>query len=235
MRYLQPYRWHLMLLPFFAASIYLPISLDIPGDRREFVTISVLYVIADLMMVHYFITESGAAKATALVVSNSIFAGIFAYTLWMHHEAQYLMTAPLFWISAWKLLIRDRRSPWYPDWAGEHMLTVYAFCTIAVGIWMYRTGHNMPTIINLMQLIGICLFGLSLATGNEGDANRREWQTIGIVGVSLYTSTCLMDVVAKYLLTGTFIATPFVAFFASLPMVIVALRDLTLARSLRSA
>ncbi len=63
-KYLWPYRWQISLLPFFAVSIWLALSLDVAGDRTEFVTISVLYAFADVLMVNYFV--AGDARGRAL-------------------------------------------------------------------------------------------------------------------------------------------------------------------------
>ncbi len=223
-----PYRWQIGMMPFFAISIWLALTHDIGGGtsaaKAEFITISLFYALADILIVNYFVSESRQVKVFSQFGAMLIFGSIFIYTYVAHGEAQYALAQPLYWLAGWKLVTHGSR--WYPARLGEKELVVYATATLLFAVWAHGHTAIVPTGVNMLQFVGLTLFGVFLAIGEDMPRQRREfWSWLGTFGVGLYTATCLVDALHKYADTGTVIATPLVAFFAALPVTIVALRD----------
>jgi hypothetical protein len=223
-----PYRWQIGMMPFFAISIWLAFTHDIGGqsatDKAEFAVISVLYALADVLIVNYFVSERRSVKVFSQFAAMNIFACIFLYTYLAHGEAQYALAQPLYWLAGWKLVTRGSR--WYPARLGEKELVAYGLAAGMFALWAYGYTDTLPTRVNLLQFVGLTAFGLFLAIGEDMPRERIEpWRWIGTCGVALYTATCLADAADKYFAHGVVIATPLVAFFAALPVTIVALRD----------
>lgn len=224
--YLWPYRWQIGLLPFFVASVWLALSLEVAGNKAEFVTISIFYAIADVLIVNFFVAESSRVRVFSQLAAMMIFASIFTFTYIAYGEAQYALAQPLFWVAGWKITAAEIAPRWYPRVLSERMLAAYVAIVSAVALWLYVTGGAIPTIVNLLQFIGLCLFGLSLAVKGEVASRELAWNSLGSLGLDLYVLTCLADVAYKYATMGEIIATPLVAFLAASPVAIVATRDL---------
>ena len=162
------------------------------------------------------------------LIALVLFALVFFYTLGAYGEAQYVLAQPFFWVAGWKALTKETKPRWYPHRLGETPLVVGAAFVAVLAAMIYRYTHLIPTPINLLQFVGACLFGVALAVGNDAPKIRQGlWRTLGAVGVGLYTAMCLGDVAYKYIFVGQVIATPLVAFFAALPVAVVAARDVS--------
>lgn len=224
------YRWQIGMMPFFAISIWLALTQDIGGTshaaKTEFVIISVLYVIADVLIVNYFVSTHETTRALSQIAAMTLFTSIFLYTYTAHGEAQYVLAQPLYWVAGWKLLTRNHRA-WYPSMLNERLLTSYALATMLLVAGANIRAVDFAAGIHLLQLAGLSLFGVFLGIKEEIEDTERArlWRWIGTGGVGLYTLACLADAVHKYVGAGAIIATPLVAFFAALPVTIVSLRD----------
>ena len=223
---LNNYRWQLYMAPFFVASIWLALTLHVAKNQTEFAIISVLYALADIMIVNFFVVGSRRIKAFSIVGASTIFFAIFLYTYVVHGEVQYVFTQPLFLAATWKLAARELKPTAYPSFLTEKVVATYWVVTLVAACVVFVRLDVIPTVVNLIQLVGLSLFGLYLAIGDDVVASRKEFvHLLGTIGVGTYTAFCLVDVWYKWYMTGEFIATPFVAFFASLPVAIVALRE----------
>lgn len=223
---LWPYRWQIGLMPFFAGSVWLAFSLNITDRRTEFIAISLWYAFGDVLMVNAFVAESKRIRTLSQGFASIIFTGVFLYTYFAHREAEYALTQPLFWIATWKRMSEEVRPAWYPRMLDERALSVLITLILVAALVLFLCTSAIPTIINLMQTLGLCMFGGMLAVGNEIPAQRRRlWSMAGTIGLWIFTLCCLGDVAYKYISVGTVIATPFIAFFAALPVAIVSFRD----------
>lgn len=224
-RYLWSYRWQIGLLPFFVASVWLATSLEVAGDKKEFVTIAVFYAIADILIVNYFVAQMAIVRVLSQCIAMTIFASIFFFTYIAYGEAQYALAQPLFWVAGWKIVTREYWKEWYPHFLSPHVIALYAIAAIGTALWAHLSGLGVPTIINVLQTIGLCGFGFFLATQGELRVAQHA-RFLGLLGLDMYVLTCVGDVVHKYVVSGDIIATPLVAFLAALPVAIVATRDM---------
>ncbi len=122
MQILYPYRWQLGLLPFFVVSIWLAFSLDVAKNKGEFVTIAVLYVMADILMVNSFVAENRRIRAYSQLGASITFTCVFFFTYWAYSEVQYALAQPLFWVAAWKIIAEESDQRLYPYFLGEGTL-----------------------------------------------------------------------------------------------------------------
>jgi len=222
----KTYKWQLITAPFFIVSLFIALTLNATSNRHEFIIISVLYTLADILTVNFFTCTKRKTRGYSLAGAVVIFFSVFLYTFWVHKEIQYIFTQPLFLIAGWKSATRELKPTLYPAFLNEPLLTKYCVFTIIIAVIMYAQLDVIPTYINLVQLIGLSMFGLFIATGSDiAEQKKARMHMFGTIGISIYTLCCLGDVWYKWYMSGDIIATPFVAFFASVPVVIVALKE----------
>lgn len=222
-RYLWPYRWQIGLLPFFVASVWLALSLEVAGNKAEFVIISVAYAAADILMVNYFVAENRRARALSQAGAMTIFASVFLFTYLAYGEAQYMLAQPLFWVAGWKSIAEVTAPQWYPYFLGKKALVGYWFAAALVAFWEYLSGGSVHSLVHLVQFFGVSLLGLSLALDKR--ALDAFWRHAGALGLIIFTLMCLVDVLTKYTTQREIIATPLVAFFAAFPVAIMAVES----------
>ncbi len=221
-RWWWSYRWQLGMLPFFVASLSIALAIDITDRRIEFIGISVLYALGDVLMVHAFAATRMSARAKAQGCAMLIFGSVFLYTWIAHGEAEYILAQPLFWIAGWKRISSELLPSWYPHALNTRIVVALTACILIVSVLVFTYTDLVPSTINFLQVIGLCAFGSMLAADNETRLHAR----IGTIGLWVFTLSCAGDVVHKYMFVGHIIATPLVAFFASLPVAIVASRNM---------
>ncbi len=217
---LEPYRLQILTAPFFLASIAIALSLNVTRDKTEFILISVFYVIGDILTVHYITTKNELSMRISVILAALIFFSVFLYTYFTYGEAQYMFVQPLFLIAALKRLLQDTKM--YPTFLNDKCMTIVNLVILVVAGITFLYDEMTATAVHYVQLIGLCLFGFFLAVGDDTEVFTKETiHLVGTIGVSIFTLFCLGDVWYKWNTTGTFIATPFVAFFASLPVALV--------------
>ncbi len=217
---LEPYRLQILTAPFFIISLTIALSLDVTGNKTEFVLISVFYILADVLAVNYLITKDRTQMRVSVVLAALMFFSIFLYTYFAHGEAQYIFVQPLFLVAASKRLFQDTKM--YPTFLNDKCMTIGTLVILVIASIIFLCSEIITTAVHYVQLIGLCLFGFFLAVGDDTEVFTKETvHLVGTIGVSIFTLFCLGDVWHKWNTTQTFIATPFVAFFASLPVALV--------------
>jgi hypothetical protein len=71
---LEPYRLQICAAPFFLVAMIIALSLDVTGNKTEFILISLFYTAGDVLTVNYLVTKNEKGRRISIVLAALIFS-----------------------------------------------------------------------------------------------------------------------------------------------------------------